>query len=54
MIVVGRPHHGLGAMLDHSLSGAVFKGLTNRGNCPVLIVPEGGESQPVPGEGLAA
>ncbi|WFN94814.1 universal stress protein [Gordonia sp. LUNF6] len=46
MIVVGRPHHGLGAMLDHSLSGAVFKGLTNRGNCPVLIVPEGWSLSP--------
>ncbi|WP_018179405.1 universal stress protein [Jongsikchunia kroppenstedtii] len=40
MIVVGRPQHGIGAMLEHALSGSVSRSLLHRAACPVVIVPE--------------
>ncbi|NMO04484.1 universal stress protein [Gordonia sp. TBRC 11910] len=49
MIVVGRPHHGVGAMLEHALSGAVSRKLMNRSTFPIVVVPEGQPPLAVPG-----
>ncbi|SIS04739.1 universal stress protein [Williamsia sterculiae] len=40
LLVVGRPEHGLTALLDHTMSGAVSRELLRHATCPVLIVPE--------------
>ena len=40
MIVVGRPQHGVGAAIDHLVTGAVARTLVRRSSLPVVIVPD--------------
>ena len=40
MVVVGRPEHGLGAALDHIVTGTVARNLLRRNRRPVVAVPK--------------
>lgn len=42
MIIVGKPEHGFGAMLNHLATGSISRGLLHTGHRPVVIVPENG------------